>query len=77
MDEILSDFVEGKPLLRNQFLKFKIKINKNFKKILEMRPFLEISALIISFIIWDFSLFGAIFFYDVGYKLTNKIGLKK
>lgn len=77
LDEILSDFVEGKPLLRNQFLKFKIKINKNFKKILEMRPFLEISALIISFIIWDFSLFGAIFFYDVGYKLTNKIGLKK
>jgi len=77
LDEILSDFAEGKPLLKNQFLKFKIKINKNIKKILEMRPFLEISALVISIIIWNFSLFLAIFLYDIGYSVTNKFFLKK
>jgi flagellar biosynthesis protein FlhB len=77
LDEILSDFAEGKPLLRNPMLKFsKIRINKKIKKILELRPLLEISALIVSFIIWDFSLFVAILFYDGGYSLTNKVGLR-
>ncbi|MBL7054151.1 hypothetical protein ISS05_00140 [Candidatus Woesearchaeota archaeon] len=78
LDEMLSDFAEGKPLLKNQLLKKpnKIKINKNIRKILELRPFLEISALIISFIIWNFSLFGAILFFDLGYILSSRVGLK-
>ena len=67
LDEILSDFVERSSL--------KIKLNKNIKKILELRPLLEISALIISIIIWDFSLFLAILSFDGGYILISKIGL--
>jgi len=76
LDEILSDFAEGSPLLKNPLLKKpnKIKINKNIKKILEMRPLLEISALVVSFVILDFSLFGAILFFDVGYNLTARYG---
>ena len=80
LDEILSDFVEEKSILKKIILKSlknnKININKNIKKILELRPLLEISALIISITIWDFSLFIAILFFDIGYNLTNKIGLK-
>ena len=50
--------------------------HNKIKRILELRPLLEISALAVSFIIWDFSLFLAILFYDVGYILTNNLGLK-
>ena len=73
LDEILSDIAEGKPLLKNQFLKFKIKVNKNIKRTLEMRPLLEISALAVSFIIGDFSVFLAILLFDLGYNLTTRL----
>ena len=73
LDEILSDFAAGRPLLKNQFLKFKIKVNKNIKKILEIRPLLEISALAVSFILNDFSIFLAILFFDIGYNLTTRL----
>ncbi len=78
LDEIANDFADGRPLLKNPLLKKvnKIKINKNIKKILELRPFLEISALSVSFIIQDFSIFLAILFFDVGYNIANRIGLK-
>jgi len=73
LDEILNDLADGRPLLKNPFLKFKIKINKNIKKIFELRLLLEISALAVSFIIKDFSVFLAIFLFDLGYNLTTKI----
>ena len=73
LDELLSDFADGRPLLKNKFLKFKIKVNKHIKKIFELRPLLEISALAISFIIGDFSIFLAILFFDVGYNLTARL----
>ena len=73
LDELLSDFADNKPLLKNQFLKFKIKVNKNIKRTLEMRPLLEISALIVSFIIKDFSVFLAILLFDLGYILTTRL----
>lgn len=75
LDEILSDFADGRPILKNQFLKKpdKIKINKHLKKIFELRPLLEISALAVSFIIGDFSVFLAIFLFDLGYNLTTRL----
>ena len=72
LDEILSDFAEGKPLLKNKLLKFKITVSKNIKRILKLRPLLEIIALIASIIIWDFSLFLAILFFDIGYLAAIK-----
>lgn len=72
LDEILSDFAEGKPLLKNKLLKFKIKTSKNIKRVLKLRPLLEISALTASIIIWDFSLFLAILFFDIGYLAAIK-----
>lgn len=83
LDEILSDFADKslkkKSILKKiifKLLKNKIKINKKIKKMLELRPLLEITALIISIIIWNFYIFLSILFYDIGYNLTNKIGLK-
>lgn len=72
LDEILNDLADNKPLLKNPILKFKLKINKDIKKIFESRPLLEIVALIVSFIIWDFYLFLAIFFFDIGYRLIKR-----
>ena len=73
LDEILNDFADNKPLLKNQFLKFKIKVNKNIKKIFELRPLLKISALVVSFILNDFSIFLAILLFDTGYILTTRL----
>ena len=77
LDEILSALseksIKSKSILKKiifKLIKNKIKINKNIRKILELRPLLEISALIISFIIRDFSLLLAILFFDIGYNLT-------
>ena len=71
LDEILSDLADGKSLFKTQFLKFKV--NKNIKKIFELRPLLEISALAVSFIIGDFSVFLAILLFDLGYNLTTRL----
>lgn len=74
IDEILGDFAAGKPVLKIPFLKKpkKMKINKTVKNILLFRPFLEISALIISIITGFYSIFLAIFLFDIGYIFINK-----
>ena len=77
IDEIINDLVDNKPILKNPFLQFKkIKMNEKLKKVLSLRPLLEISALIVSIIINNYSLFYAILFFDMGYQLSNVL-LKK
>lgn len=74
IDEITSDLADGKPILKNPLLKFKLK--ENIKKFLQLRPFLELTALVISIIANNYMIFLGILFFDMGYVLTTRISKK-
>ncbi len=62
LDERVNDFIG--------LNKKKVK-NKMFRKILEVRPLLEITALIASIILGNYSLFFALLCFDIGYQVTE------
>ncbi len=65
VDEIMSDYAD------------KAKKKKKIHKFLQLRPFVEIAALIVSIIMMRFEFIVAIFSFDVGYVLVTKMYKKK
>ena len=66
VDEIVNSFVLDKERIKNRFL----------GKLLETRPFLEITAFALAALTGIWPLWYTIFFYDLGYILTTKSSLK-
>lgn len=50
--------------------------NKNIKKFISLRPFLEITAFLVFMVTGEILIWLAILSYDIGYIITNEIGLK-
>ena len=66
LDEIINTFVLDKGRIKNFY----------FKKLLETRPFLEITAFILAALTGLWPLWYTIFFYDIGYILMTRSSLK-
>ncbi len=63
-------------LVNDYFDKHKLK-NTKIQSFVISRPLLEISALAISFIFWQWEIFISIFVFDIGYLLITKYENKK
>lgn len=60
LEELVNDYFDKNPLK-----------NKTLQKIVSARLLLEISAIIVSFIFWQWEIWIAILFYDIAYQLVT------